>query len=81
MHLTRLFVFRGGFAVFHDQRAASNATHAFDFREVGPALLSNATFIDEWFTGKKLSDIAPANSVAVPGVLKGLHALHKQHGK
>ncbi|OQV13801.1 Gamma-glutamyltranspeptidase 1 [Hypsibius exemplaris] len=61
----------GGFALVYDHKG--NKTYYVDFREIAPAA----------FTSGMMETLKanPVLSIGVPGELKGLHDVHKVHGK
>lgn len=72
----------GGFALIFDADGAPDAQmQALDFREVAPAKASRDMYVDK--DGK----VVPGRSVdgwlsvAVPGTVPGLKAMHEKHGK
>ncbi len=73
----------GGFAVIHLEPHGDKpgAEKALDFRETAPAGASRDMYLDK---DGKVVDGASVNgllSVAVPGTVAGLYALHKAYGK
>jgi len=77
----RLFIFSGGFALVHNQKATKDASQIYDFRESSPAIFSNESFRDEFFEGKSMYEVNSEHAIAIPGVLRGLEKLHQDYGK
>ena len=61
----------GGFAIVHDHKFMNS--YGYDFRETAPFAAT-----PDMLAGKSGQDILASG---VPGQLKGLAALHKQHGQ
>ncbi len=69
----------GCFSLFWDQ--ANSALHSYDGRETTPAAVDQMLF---WEAGQPLAfrtAVASGRAVGVPGQLKSLLLLHKNHGK
>ena len=58
-----------------------NANQVFDFREVSSQRFNEASLIASNFENKTMQEIAAGASIAVPGFLMGLQALHQEHGR
>ncbi|CAK8697580.1 glutathione hydrolase 7-like isoform X2 [Clavelina lepadiformis] len=71
----------GGFALVHQQKLVENANQVFDFREVSSQRFNEASLIASNFENKTMQEIAAGASIAVPGYLMGLQALHQEHGR
>jgi gamma-glutamyltranspeptidase / glutathione hydrolase len=67
----------GGFAVVR----IDGAMKALDFREVAPAAAQKNMYVDDKGQIKGDASLNGPLSIAVPGTIPGLHALHKAHGK
>ena len=67
----------GGFAIY---RAPDGTSHALDFREVAPAALTSALFLDASGHVDPKRSLERGLSVGVPGSVRGLHALHERYG-
>lgn len=65
----------------HSQKDVKNATHSFNFRETSSMLFSNSTLVDDYFTNKTVAEVRPEKAIAVPGLVKGLYELHREHGR
>jgi gamma-glutamyltranspeptidase / glutathione hydrolase len=67
----------GGFAVVRFDGVMS----ALDFRETAPAAATRNMYIDDQGQVKPGAPVDGPLSIAVPGTVPGLYALHKKHGK
>jgi gamma-glutamyltranspeptidase/glutathione hydrolase len=69
----------GGFLLFHE--AKTGITRAFDFRERAPRLSTKDMFLDPKREVVADLSVTGAKSVAVPGLVRGLKAVHSKFGK
>lgn len=78
----------GGFLISHDQRSGQN--RVFDFRERAPQTAKRDMYLDEnknpkgqLYLGKLIPNASMNGhlSAGVPGIVKGLHAVHQSGGR
>jgi len=68
----------GGFMLLH--HAASNETHALDYREMAPARAHQDLYLDKAGNVDKAKARFSHQSVGVPGTVAGLIAAHRRYG-
>ncbi len=69
----------GGFLIFFDAKA--QASHVFDFRESSPARGHSKMYLKADGSVDPLKSIYGPLAVATPGLVRGMHEIHKKHGK
>jgi gamma-glutamyltranspeptidase/glutathione hydrolase len=69
----------GGFLIYY--RASDQKTFVYDFRETGPRYFHPKIFVDK--EGKQIVDKSRtgAFAIGIPGLVKGLATIHREHGK
>jgi len=68
----------GGFLLFYNQK--DKRVYAFDFRERAPYLAHKKMFLTSFGEGQPLLSQEGALSIATPGLVWGLHEIHKKYG-
>ncbi len=69
----------GGFLIFFD--AKTQSSHVFDFRETSPAQGHAKMYLKPDGSVDPMKSIYGPLAVATPGLVRGLHEIHKMHGK
>ncbi|MBS1958396.1 MAG: gamma-glutamyltransferase [Bdellovibrionales bacterium] len=69
----------GGFLIYHEAKSGKN--YVFDFRERAPASAHQNLYLDKKRQVIPNLSLTGGLSVAVPGLVRGLSAVHKRFGK